>query len=423
MKDLDYGINVGGSANGSITPNMLTDGAVGVYGVVGGQATNNANQLALIVDHASTDTTGNYADTLFRANRAANPTFVVVQGTSVANGGLTSAEIPIDGIVSIKATEYAVPVKQITHIGYDADGAGGTAGAVLNTPTITAKQEALVKVTERTYLAGGRQPGLKQNFGPGTALIAAETDYNLMKKMVAGLKEKTGINVTAFITSATAGAAGTGSEDLAAVNGATTMTIGADPSWDVGDYIRVVGTANGHGDTYLCVTGTTTTTVVFDRPYTGVTETIDALTLFDLGTSTGELGLKIVNDNFLEVMSFAVAGALEDAVITYTTDPTRGSGSAEHVGRLEQDRRSTKGEYDQITSYYPTPSTHVVAAETYDLYFINYRTQSLVNENAFKTENELIVAFPEGASNGGQAEFEDVMGTILNGADGLGGLA
>ena len=39
-----------------------------------------------------------------------------------------------------------------------------------------------------------------------------------------------------------------------------------------------------------------------------------------------------------------------------------------------------------------------------------------------KTENELIVAFPDAGSNGGQAEFEDIMGQLLNGADGLGGI-
>ena len=72
MKDLDYGIIDGGSANDAITPDLLSDGAVGIYGVVGSQSTNNADKLALIVDHASTDTAGNYADQLFFDNRGAN---------------------------------------------------------------------------------------------------------------------------------------------------------------------------------------------------------------------------------------------------------------------------------------------------------------------------------------------------------------
>ena len=78
---------------------------------------------------------------------------------------------------------YTLNTKPVTvrYIGYNGDGSGGTGD--LNLPTITAKQEALVKIVERTYLAGGRQPGLKQNFGPATALIAAETDYNFVKKL------------------------------------------------------------------------------------------------------------------------------------------------------------------------------------------------------------------------------------------------
>lgn len=418
MKDLDYG-TAATTANAALNPNLLDDGAVGIYGVVGNQATNNANKFALIVDHATTDIAGNYADTLFRANRLQNNTFQVVQGTTL--GGLMSAPIPIDGIKSITATAFVIPVAQISHIGYDAHGAGGTTGAVLNTPTIAAGDQAMVKTNLISFQAG-REPHNRQNFTNLTALIAAETDYQIMVKLNAGLIARTDIHLSGKITSATAGAAGGAGEDLNAVNGATTMVMESDPSWDVGDFIRIVGSDNS-GDTYQCITGTTTTTLVIDRPYQGLTELIDNLQLLDLGTATGEVGLELIADNDNDVYEFAVgAGALEDAVITKSTDPLRGSGSAEHVGRLEEERQVYKGEWDQIISYMPNPGSHLVAGETYDLYFINYETQNKEGSNPMKTENELIVAFPEGASNGGQAEFEDIMGTILNGADGLGGL-
>ena len=403
-KDLAYANDkAAAGANSAVNPLNLMEGAIGVYGIPK-TSNNNKDKLALIIDGGS-DAAGKVPDSAFDGK-----SFMIALG--LANGSRESVHIDIGNLqdVEVSAGAYDPAVAQVTEIGK-----GSVAGSSANMPTAVTGDTVGVKISKSedqtvVYVQGQQYE---------QRLTAGESDYSAVSKLaakiaddedaLANVKVKTDLTGSAFANSAT----------VTAVNGETSLTTSANHGVGVGDYLSL------GGDVYQAVTGTATTTLVLDRPYGGASATIANNATLDLGaTDPTEVGLEITGKVAGQDLIIAAYGNLDNADHNIATPATQGEGTYEIITALENLWEGNLGTARKLDASVPRPGNLAVAGGTYDVYRFVFKNSEMPAGNNQVTDviNELVVAFPDGNSNGGQGEFEDIVGTLLNGADGLGGI-
>jgi len=391
-KDVNYGASVAAAAvNTAITPDLLREGAIGIYGIDRLSA-NNANTLALIKDGGS-DAVG----TIPAASYAGNQLMMYV-GTPTGPVRVLPMQ---KGNLSITSAKYQAPIKGVTFIGWN-----GTEGT-LNLGTVLERDEAEIVSIEdldqnRTKNKVSFSSALKANNDAFTVLRKIMTAYG---KVVA-MDSYKDIHLLEVVSNGTFTAL---AQNVDVVNGSPAITFAANVTVATGANLRIGGI------NYKVITGVTAgTAVTLDSPYTGVTATVVAANVGTLASIT-EYGLKITNKENYKVFDFAVRGVLEDATITYAVVVEQGTGSSEQVLAIEKDARALRGVFDQIISYMPMMKLTTDSSVNYDIYNIvasNSLELKDQTDETFVSKVEVAVVFPTGiADTGGknQSDFEDII--------------
>lgn len=406
-KDVNYGSSKASTTlNTATNPADLAEGAIGVYGTHRA-GTTNKDKFVLITDG------GAEGAGVVPAGTFVGEEVYIALGT--ADGVILSN--PIEKSVAaphlFTAKAYTAPTKGVSVIG-----ANGSTGK-LNFPSVILKGDLVgIRVTNRSAkITGGRSPYDSERYN--VELAAGDTAYQALSKLVAKFLElpqesRTLIDVPTITSNAT-GAAAAATATLAAVNGAVSLTASASHGIGVGDWVVLEGAL------YQAVTGTATTTLVLDRPYTGPTKTIANADFIDAGaTAPTEYGLKITDASEYLNNEVSIQGVLENATITRTVLPTTGSGSYDHVVRTEEEFKSMLGTADVITRYIPLAPTNAVKGATYDMYVLNAKNSNYAKGDpgsVFKIVTITILFFVAAADTAGknQSDFEDIMATLFTG--------
>lgn len=398
-KDVNYGASKSNAAaNTALNPEDLAAGALGIYGIGSSSSANNAGKLALIVDGGA-DAAGKIPAASFDGDH-----FFIAVGK--ADGSINSNSYDLQSFRYIKGAAYSAPQKGVRVVGYD-----GSAGLLNYPETVNKGDEAMLTVISRGEGAGN-QVFDRQTISYSAS--AGESAYSVLKGLISNIEARQatgGLKIsTPSIVSNGSGTAFTTAATVAVVKGETSFTTSAAHGVDVGDYVILDGIL------YQAVAGTTGTTLVIDRPYEGPSGTIANGDTADVGTTVPtQLGLQVTDANFNDTVELAVDGLLVDSDVVVSTNPSPGSGSAEHVKREELDARPYQGSHDRIHSYAPMPALTVDESQTYDMYFLELqnRDQSKGDQGSvFKIINYLTVAVPsEVADTTGknQSDFEDIL--------------
>lgn len=391
--------------NTALNPADLADGALGIYGI---DPILNAGNLSLITDAAaSSGSLINKAD--FKGKEV-----IISFGTS--GNTINSNPIDVNGIKRINSSAYTAPVKGVFAVGYNRTLTSGSLEYASS--GIQRGDEIEIRIVNQlSEVTGNKLPYEKERYS--AQLKEGEGVYSGLVKLVNNVINRENANSTLVsiaipkISSNTAGAAAANSATLAAVNGLKTLTSSAAHGIGVSDYVSIAG------DLYQAVTGTAGTTLVLDRPYSGATGTITNATFLDLGASVPtELGIEITDKNFYSNIEVTVQGVIIDATLTKVVQATPGSGSFDHVNRLEAYALPMLGSHDQITSYAHFPKPKAVEGTTYDLYFMEVQNSYHPkgdNGSVFNVVNNIDIAFPSTVADTGgtnQSDFEDIITTF-----------
>ena len=320
----NYGaITAGGAKELATTPDTLAPGSIGVFAIVA-----STNKLTFVTEAA--------ADSALYVDGEV----VIALGTTTG-GPVVSQPLGASSILSgfPSATAPVASTSQVSTVGYN-----GTAGS-LATPTIVDGDWAEIKLIRADN--GITQSQDKQTYEVSN-MAAGATDYTIAQGFVARAKSLGADNrmTNAYVKITDDLGAGTAftSGDLAAVNGATTLTHGAAHGVGVADYVRL------DGDYYQAITGTVSATLVLDRAYEGPTQTILNAACLDLSSSAaGDVGVEFTAKDPTIVFKVAVSGVLEDATITQVTGGLVGAGDGQYdVIPKENLGRAYLGFNDQI---------------------------------------------------------------------------
>lgn len=272
--------------------------------------------------------------------------------------------------VTVTKRAYVAPVKQLS---------------IISIPTTVSIGDLFaITIVDNSRLD---QPYTKYSFETDASTsAAADGEIALVYDLVAQINNADspqyhawGTNLYRAIPSVSdSGSAIAASATVAAVKGATTLTTSAGHGLTAGDYISL------GGDVYKTVTGTTGTTLVLDRAYTGETATIANAAALDLGAAPSGnwiLGIEAVYTG--EAFTIARKEELENE--TVTTDGTvdkltavryvLGSGVADEVIQLEKDGKANQGFTAQnrlaYNVDYPQPGLFAAAGNFYTVYHIS----------------------------------------------------
>lgn len=409
-----YGQKTGGSAkNEALTPDMLKDGAIGIYGL------HSDSKWYLISDGASTG--------CIDASAFAGKLIKICQGVATNSTGYTESEI-ID-IKRIKATngaKYAAPVAAVIGVGYNETNSAGTmefGNADIDSTktlgvTVLKKNAGAFDITSVTV---------------DTVLQNSDTVYTAFKKLMVvlasngtGKIEENGIEARAKLHT-NAPVAATATQDITVTNGSTTVTghaddVGATDILDTGAYVSIAN------DLYKIVSAGSTT-FELDRPYTGATGTVAAasVTTRTVTLTTGsesEFGIEFVFQTAGQIFYLRKVGLLEYATITQVTNPTQGNGTAAQVKHLEEISLSYRGaiptgmlEFTQTNKdgFGQLPKLTYDSSKTYDIYHIVFENASsdATSHNTETTNRQtMTVCFESGVADSAgnnQSDFEDIM--------------
>lgn len=400
-KDLNYGASKTSSTEHTALLALdLAIGAIGIYGVPK-TSTNNKDKMALITESGS-DATGLVPDNLFDGDA-----FIIAVGKT--NGNESSEQLWPAGKNTVSAADFTAAVSQVVDIDIVPDG------------TIAKNQEAQLKITDQENLnQGGNIRTNSINFNIATA--DSDTEYNMSLGIVELVNAHPKQWMSAIITSDTAGAVFPTSGTATVTKGSTLVTTSIAHAITADDFIRL------NDDTYLVIAAPTTTTLTLDSIYRGVTEVVANADTKDLGTDAGAIGIKLTSLILGRNFGISVDGVIEDSTIVDTTAGTFGQGMSAIVEKLEKEARGYKGSTAGATdATMPYPPINTVDGETYDLYTFTSKNprQERTGGTAGKAHNLetiLIVAFPDSPSNGGQADFEAIIGELLFGTADIGNI-
>lgn len=305
-------------------------------------------------------------ETETQAAAAGTPIFIAQK-----NGGsiVKTTEFDITDVTVTKRA-YVAPVKQLS---------------IISIPTTVSVGDLFaITIVDNSRLD---QPYTKYSFeSDASKSAAADGEISMVYDLVAQINNADspqyhawGTNLYRAIPSVSdAGTAIATSATVAAVKGATSLTTSAAHGLTAGDYISLAG------DVYKTVTGTSSTTLVLDRPYTGETATIANTAALDLGAAPSGswiLGIEAVYTG--EAFTIARKEQLENETVTYDGTVGKltavryvlGSGVADEVIQLEKDGKAIQGftaqNRLQYNVDYPQPGLFASAGNFYTVYHIS----------------------------------------------------
>jgi len=268
-----------------------------------------------------------------------------------------------DGVGVSKGYAYSTPVKPIVYIGFN-----GTSGS-LNAPTIAAGQDYQISLMDTTPPAASPLDTIQAN---RTVATTAETLYSILgdaqtgivaqlnntqtvKSFFSPIQNLPTIYVADIVgnsASFTATSTATGTATL--TKGSQTISFatarpGATWNSAVGDFVAInTGAAATAANSILYkIISQTATTIVLDRPYTGVSTTITQ-TNVQAGyiakaaapSDTSQYGVKITTaDYFTTFRALTGPTSLSAATITYATNWSLGIGTPEET--IEEEAEGT----------------------------------------------------------------------------------
>jgi len=397
-------------ANSATTPDLLANGAVGIY---------------------YTDlSTGTGKPILLTAAATGNITqnrIIFAQGT--ASGVYVCKSVKAIDAISAYYAEYAATTKQVSFLGFN-----GTSGSLnLNLATLVDYTDAGVEQISRL----GR-PNPEDDYTSSNAtLMAVDTAYTAAGKVSTAVNnDKKTIsyviaNVQVGAVTATAASGVTFLNGSAAVSGVTAglttgnyLTITIDPQTGL---IVPIATANSISVLYkMTVVGSA---VTLDRPFEGASQTVTAAAFNAATTSSGTAptSVGIAFTGYVSAyQQFTVLG--EGAFINATrTAPSDGApavgmfpgaGTVDQVQGLENTFFQNAGFWDTADKYIRGPVSQVDTTKIYDVYFLKFANvfNSYAPQEARLTEEyEIRLAVVGGSGNpAGNATIDAVIRSLFS---------
>ncbi len=228
---------------------------------------------------------------------------------------------------------YTAPVKQQASLGYN--GTTGTLSARMS--TIAEGDYFEINLRNTTTIKIPYQP-----IAYSRTAVSTDTAYSLMTYFAQNISDPANPQhsdignrfVRAILKTSLTGSAFANTATVAAVYGETSLTTSANHGVGVNDYVLL------DGDLYKAITGTDTTTLVLDRPYTGATATIANASTVDLGATAPtylQLGLVFESEDFGDTFDVVGKGqfygsSYDNALVKYYL----GAGTGEEVVEMEK---------------------------------------------------------------------------------------
>lgn len=404
--------------NGALTPDLLVNGALGIYGIQNGAViASNQDKLVLITDSTTTSGTGSV-----KASEFLGRSVRLYQGVLDAAGNnfpIYSPDITIKNIRRVTGQKYVASTFQVSYIGYN----DVTATGSLNLPTLpVGYSEAAVKATRYPTQP---QPPSPLDYDANTTTYQAYSVGNILStytayQVVSALAAKINLGINPVATQnilqfnaevvSDAGTRTALAANATVVNGSSLVTVTAH-GLTVGTTVKLLGVV-------YTITAVTTNTFTLDRPYSGVSTTIAAS-----NTSTGSYtglttyGLRLTNVT-LDTYEFSVQDILSNATISIQIGTTYGFGTYALVANAEFYERPYRGDFATADATMKQVATYAVPGSTYNTYVIDALIVANNNDgNGADTTTalQIYVAFDASDANTtgyNQAAFENIMTTL-----------
>lgn len=387
-KDVNYAASKSSATTETATnPDLLADGAIGIYGIDENAGNSNAGKLVLIT--LSTDAAGKVQDSAFDGKW-----IVVAQGT--ADGSIVSNPINVADLVSVNGKGYAAAVRQVVHIGYN-----GTSGS-LNLEAFVSGDYGTVGGVDVTL---STQQFPKQNFTTGPIYSDSTTYDVLASVIVKNLRNADRIFNMGIVSNGTQ----TNLTNTAAVTNGSKVVTSTAHALTLGALVRI------SGQLYKVVEVTSTSVFVIDRPYHGATNA--ALAVANIGglASITEYGFVLTATKDGLYFEASIEGIFRRATVTNTTPAFPGTGSDKQTIALEKNRIAYSGYHDKLDTRVKTPPIYAQLGTNYNLFFlrafnrIKNRAEMGVMNSA---EIEVAVAFVTAGANSNMTSFQAILTTL-----------
>lgn len=427
MKDLLIGrlaVNYAASktnpaVNTALNPADLALGAIAVYAL--GVNGVNAGKTILV-------TSTNIATIANLTGVAkADIQYSFAQGTS--DGYLSTKYYKAKEFVREYKKEYAAALNQVTYVGYN-----GVSGTLLGSVASTF-DEATIDFAGRfnQFAPEDEIKSISANLSIGDTVydIARKTADAINASAIspdnAGARYAANVVADGFITGAIAFVGA-----VTLTNGSPVITVGTSHDVVVGNYIKLTSDAQTDlvpipavapsltNSVLFKVIAVTATTITLDRAYPGVTQTLaqaDAITsIVKSLVAPTNYGLRITPYPFLlnnEYLQFqlGLGGVIKGSLITYAQGINPGSGTLNHMQRLQKDAQIANGFWNTVDGYLyaggKVPISYINALN-YDLYFFDVApiVDTTVQSQKAVHYYNAVVAFEDGAAIAGQNQFE-----------------
>lgn len=406
LKDINYAASIGSATkNTALTPDMLADGALGIYGI-----SPTTNKHVLITD-ASTGT-----GLLQAAVNAVDEVNLYV-GTSIPNKPIKTGVVSIPNL-KVKASGYIAPVKQVYSVGYNT----ATASGSMNFPSvILAHDEGIIKIIDKFQTDEILRTGDTYS---GYASADSDSEYNILASLVANINKDPYSKVSVDIVGAGTGVAfvagnqftGSGTAQIAATKGSRNIVVSATSltAWNasVGTQVYVGGSL--YKITSVGTPAGNAVTITLDRAYKGAT-----FTATNVSTTSGatvatvtETGLRFTDSSFDMANNIITMGIFSSATSAVVTEAVFGSGTPSHLIEKE---KLTWDRVDRIDRRLSLPTSQIASSGSYDQYNLIVRNEyrDKAGTGSLKTaQAEIIIATPTGiADTAGknQSDLEDIL--------------
>lgn len=412
------------SVNTATTPDLLADGAVGIYYI--------ANGMPKLL--ATTDTTLSTAVSDSGLPVSKIPFFYAV-GT--ATGVVTTKPITSENTISSISTEYAAPTYASNFVGYDRVNASKNFGLTAGNLTgLLTYDEAGVSLAIRS------KRSIQDDFKTYSAsLTAGDTEWNIASKVADAINVDLGTSkqkvYAEVVTPAIVGAVGA-ITTATVTKGSTQVVVGAIGNLVVNDFIQfgmIAGNLVGavpsaaNGVTYKVV-AVNSTTLTLDRKYSGESQVISTVTWITrtttAPTAAAGIGVEIIASEIGVEFDVVGLGILapdrtsadgnrrySGASLTLGDGAKLGAGTPALVRELEAQwfiERGNQAVNDGILNR-PVSGVITPAAGGYDLYFLrNEYSQKGLDR---KLDYNITFAFEDG-NNVQQASFKALF-DVING--------
>ncbi len=404
------------TVNTALTPDVLRNGSVGIYGLQGVDAVTAGNTGKWVLITNATNATGkaaknNFTGTLIR---------ICVGVDAMEEGFVQTALIDKSQNFSVWGKASEAYVKQLSYIGYSP---GSSAGKLNLTELADVNDEIGFKTHMK--LEGAYDSNINEI---SIQTYQDESVFDMLSRLVIAANADSVLS-TKFTFGITNNASNDTdpTEDLDIVQGSAdaTMENAGDAAYAVGAYIKI-------SDNVYKIIAVASDIITFDRPVEEATATIAAasVNILDVtefpasGYSEWGISAQALVDN--EVYSFSLLGLLENATIDYYQATSKGSGLYAEVLDMEVQARPYRGNmHTADVAFLTATNTQIpqflsVSSSVYDVYFVKHgrylgEKDYAVPQNA---QDQLIaVAFEVDSLGGGagdisthnQADFEDIM--------------